>query len=152
NVERSKGFVEELKIQRLQPRSNEEAAEEVEAQFRLSSVELPPEVRNYLRTFLDALPDSAKQDPVVLDGVSPLALSDQFDPQHLAALRDPFRLPTALHRPMPQGLDALFPDIKLAGIVASPTGRIAIINKRTVKEGERVEGSLVETIDSSEVV
>jgi hypothetical protein len=150
NVERSKGFVEELKIQRLQPRSGEEAAEEVEAHFRLSSVELPPDVRNYLRAFLNALPDGAKQDPAVLDGVSPIAIADQFDPQRMALLRDPFRLPAALHTSMPQG--AVFQDFRLVGIVASPTGRMAIINKRSVKEGERVEGSLIETIDPSEVV
>jgi len=150
NVERSKGFVEELKIQRLQPRSGTEAAEEVEAQFRLSSVELPPEVRNYLRAFLDSLPDGAKLGTAMLDGVSPLALSDQFDPQRLTLLRDPFRLPSGLHMSMSKG--AVFQDFKLVGIVASPTGRMAIINKRSVKEGERVEGSLIETIGPSEVV
>ena len=48
--------------------------------------------------------------------------------------------------------EAEFPDFRLAGIVESPTGRTAIINKRMVKEGERMEGILVETIRTPAVV
>jgi len=155
NVEQSKGFVEELKIQRLQPKSGTEAAEEIEAQFRLSSVQLTPDVRQHLRAFINALPDSAKPAPLGPDGVAPLSMPVPVDPQYVASLRDPFRPLAASPKQGPQveaSVAPEFPDLLLAGIVASPTGRTAIINKRSVKEGERVEGILVETIRTSEVV
>ena len=158
NVEQSKGFVEELKLQRLQPKGGEEAAEEIEAQFRLSSVELPPDVRQQLRAFLNALPDGAKPGPLGPDGVSPLSMPAPVDPQHMASLRDPFRPLVAILKQVPQVVasaapaEAGFPDFRLAGIVESPTGRTAIINKRMVKEGERMEGILVETIHTPAVM
>ncbi len=71
NVAQHKGFVEELKMQRLQPKGGEEAVEEIEAQFRLSSVELTPDVRKRMRAFIGALPDGSKTGPGDLDA-SPL--------------------------------------------------------------------------------
>src|SRR5439155_22309773 len=108
--------------------------------------------------FLNALPDGAKPGPLRPDRVSPLSMPAQVDPQHMTSLRDPFRLPGAIHKQVPQvGTSAppaepQFPDFRLAGIVESPTGRTAIINKRMVKEGERLEGILVETIRTPAVV
>ena len=45
-----------------------------------------------------------------------------------------------------------FPNLTLAGIIESTGGRTAIINKRIVKQGEQVEGILVEAIRATEVV
>jgi len=44
------------------------------------------------------------------------------------------------------------PNLMLAGIIESTAGRTAIINKRMVKQGEQVEGILVEAIHTTEVV
>jgi hypothetical protein len=159
NVEQYKGFVEELKIQRLQPKSSEEATEEIEAQFRISSVELAPEVRKHLRAFISALPSGAKNSGATeLDWAPLQPVPEPADPQQVAALRNPFVLPTAFRKRVPPvevfapPPEVKFPNLTLVGIIESTGGRTAIINKRMVKQGEQVEGILVEAIRATEVV
>jgi hypothetical protein len=158
NVEQHKGFVEELRIQRPQARGDEEAAEEIEAQFRLSSVELTPDVRTRMRAFIGALPDGSKPGPMDFDGSPLLPVPEKADPAQVASLRDPFMNPGASRRKVVQVeakaplAEAKFPDLLLTGIIESPTVRAAIINHRAVREGERVEGILVEAIRTHEVM
>jgi hypothetical protein len=158
NVEQHKGFLEELKIQRLQPKGGEEASEEIEAQFRLSSVELTPDVRQHMRAFIAALPDGSKSGLVDLDGSPLLPVPEKADPAQVASLRDPFKRLGAIHKQVvpvetkAPPAEAGFPNLILSGIIESPTMRAAIINHRTVKEGERVEGILVEAIRTHEVM
>src|SRR5262249_38409776 len=109
-------------------------------------------------SIITARPDSVTPAPLESDGLAPLLMPAPVDPQYVASLRDPFRPLAASPKQVPQVEASVapatpeFPDLLLAGIVASPTGRTAIINKRSVKEGERVEGILVEAIRPSEVV
>lgn len=158
NVEQHKGFVEELKIQRLQPTGGEAAVEGIEAQFRLSSVELTPDVRTRMRAFIGALPDGSKSGLGDLDGSPLLPVPEKADPAQMASLRDPFMMPGASRKHVVQveakapPAEERFPKFVLTGIIESPTARMAIINRRTVREGDQMEGVLVEAIRTHEVL
>lgn len=165
NVERNRGILEELKIQRPEARTGEQPLGEIEAQFRLSSMELNPEIRQRIKAFIAALPEGSKPgaDGKAAAGGSlllPLP-AGTAKPIQVTASRDPFMVPSsALTRVAGAGTKGRpgrlarsgMPELTLAGIIESPSGRTAIINNRMVKEGERVEGVLVQAIGKNEVM
>lgn len=162
NAEQNKGILEELKIQRPPPKAGAtEAANEVEAQFHLSTVELTPDVRSRLRAFIAVLPKGSKPEATETEGPLLLPVPERAIPTQVASLRDPFMIPGAVlaraapgrtKGPQEPPPESPFPDLTLAGIVESPRGRMAIVNNQMLREGEIIEGVLVQRIRKNEVV
>ena len=156
NVERNKGILEALKMQRPQLQGGEESLEEIEAQFGLVTVELPPDVRDRIRASNAALPAGC-QPGAAAQGDS---LRLQVPPGARPIVRDPFQIPGATPPPgapvepvtKPPPSDEAFPGLTLTGIIESPRGRVAIINNQMVREGGQIEGVLVQAIHKHEVV
>lgn len=153
NVERHKGILEALKMQRPQPQEGAASLEEIEAQFSLVTVELPLPVRNRLA----ALPAGSKPGAAEPGGALVLPVPAGASLIQVASLRDPFQIPRRHHNsngpppPPPNGKEA-FPALTLTGIIESPRGRVAIINNQMVREGERIDGVVVQAIRKHAVV
>jgi len=159
-VEENKALLEGVQVQRSAPKGDERASGEIEAQFHLITVELAPDVRDRLRAFGAAQPDRPDGRVEAPLGALLLPVPEPGGPSPANALRDPFQLPRLLPSRVgkaggqDKSLEAavVFPDLKLLGIIESPRGRIAIINNQTVKEGDRIEGVLVQAIRKHEVI
>jgi len=168
-VEQNRGILEALKMQRLQPQGGAESPQEIEAQFVLVTVELPPKVHNRLRASVAALPAGSTPESAEAGGPLLPPVPARTGPIQVGAVRDPFQIrgpsPTA-DTPVPDATpkpvepdetkaappEPAFPVLTLVGIIASPRGRVAIINNQMVREGEQIEGVLVQTIHQHAVV
>lgn len=169
-VERNRGILEAVKIQKPQPQGGApEAPEEIEAQFGLVTVELSEDIRKRLRASIAerlkgseagaAEPQGPLLLPVPAASATPVAsLRDPFQsPEAISAMGVPGRTtgaPGGTRAPGPGGLppEEVFPPLVLAGIIESPRGRTAIINNQMVREGERIAGVLVQAIHKHAVM
>jgi hypothetical protein len=168
-LEREGGILEDVSLRppKERGRPGTDKANEVEARFRLATVELTPESKAILRR---ALAMSSGVPPAPIEPDRALALPLPQDSQKpRPSLRDPFAFAMAVEAPgavrvartekasatTPANGSATpkpLPRIDVKGIVSFPGGYLAIVNDQIVKVGNQVDGHRVERIDDSEVV
>ena len=125
----------------------------LDAKFKMASVELSPEIREKLRALLAAKPKDATGDAKeAARATEPTAPSGEQGFK-LAQGRDPFRAPsTQLGGAGEAGALSLFHKVTFSGIVGLPGDKAAIINNEMVPEGGRVGEISVERITDREVL
>ena len=167
-LEREGGTLEDvsLKLSKERGRPGADKANEVEARFRLATIELTPESKAILRR---ALSMNRGAPPAPVQPERALALPLPKDPATPSPLRDPFAFASAVEAPglttvarseKPPGTTPAngtetpkpLPPMHVKGIVSFPGGRLAIVNDQIVKVGDQVDGQRVERITDGEVV
>ena len=152
-VEQDRGILEDVHLAPVRTDSPAgSTADEVEARFKLTSLELSPQAKLVIeRTFAASAGGAAQVAPG-----SPPAL--QVPPPSLPVIRagrDPFAFLTPPAPPRPPagqaGPEAPLPEISLKGIVSFPDGFLAIVNNQIVKVGDTVSGHRVERITENSV-
>ncbi len=156
NTERNLGFIEGFKAEPLDPRSRPKELGDLEAQFNMVTVELNPDIRQRWRSLMASAPAPAKS----TESERPLASPSKVEAGSKSApLRNPFRAAAssiATGKPAAGARDgewSVFRDLKFSGIVSLPDNiKVAIINDRMTREGDRIGQVLVQRITDSEVV
>lgn len=179
-IEFERGVLEDVLVEPPKQDAKMEVAkkEEVQARFKLTTVELTPEAKAIIQRALRASPE-APGAPAKPE--APLALLLPSRPEEPAqALRDPFAfvatapparparvaaLPSTPSPRPPGGQPGTPPPasvkpepvtpprpMEVKGIVMFPGGALAIVNDRIVKVGDQVDGHRVERITETEVV
>ncbi len=158
NTERNLGFIDGLKIEKLDLKGQTKGLRDLLAQFNMVTVELNPEFSKKLRSLVAfaAAPSAAKAKEADRSLGPPSSGAEAtLKP---APLRNPFRAAAPL---VAAGKPAVgadggeaspFSELRFSGIVSLPNKKIAIINNQMVQEGEHVGQVLVERITDSEVV
>lgn len=162
-VEAEKGILEDVTVTAVRDggRAGAPRADEIEARFKMTALELTPDAR---KVFERAMASSGG---AAAGGTSPsLALPLPATPAEVASeARDPFATTVAMRRPGPAGggtpsagatpAGAGEPNraaLELKGIVGFPGGFLAIVNNQIVKTGDMVLGNRVERIAEDAVV
>jgi hypothetical protein len=129
-------------------------ADEVQARFRLTALDLSPAARQILERVAAARGGAAGATALILPvpaGAPP------------PLVRDPFAFPAGTVRvasrpgpaappaPGPAPVTAPAPPIAVSGIVSFPEGYLAIVNDQIVKVGDTVSGHRIERITSTTV-
>jgi hypothetical protein len=152
-VERDKGVLEDVRLEPApapatgQP-EDPATADEVQARFRLTALELSPQAR---RVFDRVVAAGTAAPP----GLPPVPAGDVAaggparDPFALAAPRPAPAMPGP--PPPPPGPASPSAPIELSAIVAFPGGHLAIINNQIVRVGDMVNGARVESITETAV-
>lgn len=162
-LEREGGVLEDVSIRRSKERGRPgvDNANETEARFKLTTMELTPGSKAILRR-------TVAMSPVIPVAVAEperaLALPLPKEPQAPdPTLRDPFAFVASIEPPAPERASTTapangaatkkpLPRIEIKGIVSFPGGYLAIVNDRIVKVGDRVDGHQVERITDTQVV
>ncbi len=154
-VEQDRGILEDVHIDaapatagRPPGSPGSSPAEEVQARFKLTALELSPQAKVVVERALAAGGGASKVTPG-----SPLALPVPPATGKAPAGRDPF---VFLTPPAPPTTAASGPKpppaaLELKGIVSFPTGFLAIVNNQIVKVGDTVSGHRVERITENSV-
>ena len=158
-LEREGGILEDvsLRLPKEGARPGIDKANEIEARFRLTAMELTPESRAILQR-TRVISRAVSRAPAEPEGVLALPLPEELD-KAPPTLRDPFAFAVPVEPPTPAKaaeLKALAPQkpllsMEVRGIVSFPGGRLAIVNDQIVKVGDRVAGHRVEDITDNEV-
>lgn len=171
-VEAEKGILEDVTVTANKDggRPGAPRAEEIEARFKMTALELTPDARKVFERAMAASGGAAA------GATSPsLALPLPAAPAEVVSdARDPFAMTTAMRRPAPPAGGTTSPSggtaspvvtspagasgegspvgLELKGIVAFPGGFLAIVNNQIVKTGDTVQGHRVERIAEDMVV
>lgn len=168
-VETEKGILEDVTVTAIKDggRLGASRADEIEARFKMTALELTPDARKVFERAMAASGGAAA------GATAPsLALPLPAAPAEVGSdARDPFAMTTAMRRPAPPaggrppaGPSATGPSpagpaseprpvgFELKGIVAFPGGYLAIVNNQIVKTGDTVLGHRVERIAEDMVV
>ena len=163
-VEAEKGILEDVTVTAIKDggRPGAPRAEEIEARFKMTALELTPNARKVFERAMAASGGAAA------GATSPsLALPLPAAPAEVVSdARDPFAMTTAMRRPAPPaggtatagpfpagpGSEPRPVGLELKGIVAFPGGYLAIVNNQIVKTGDTVLGHRVERIAEDMVV
>jgi hypothetical protein len=158
-VEQDRGVLEDVHLAPVSTRdlsagsaAEPRAADEVEARFKLTALELSPQAKLVIERTLAA---SAGGTANVAPGSPPALQVPPPSPSVSRAGRDPFAFLTPPAPPRPPvgqaGPEAPLPEISLKGIVSFPDGFLAIVNNQIVKVGDTVSGHRVERITENSV-
>jgi hypothetical protein len=163
-VEAEKGILEDVTVIAVRDggRAGAPRADEIEARFKMTALELTPDARKVFERAMASSGGAAAGAP------SPsLALPLPAAPAEVGSeARDPFAMTAAMRRPGPTGggtpSTGVSPAgtgtepgraaIELKGIVGFPGGFLAIVNNQIVKTGDTVLGNRVERIAEDAVV
>ena len=164
-VEAEKGILEDVTVTAIKDggRPGAPRADEIEARFKMTALELTPNARKVFERAMAASGGAAA------GATSPsLALPLPAAPAEVVSdARDPFAMTTAMRRPAPPAGGTPSPvvtsragasgegspvGLELKGIVAFPGGFLAIVNNQIVKTGDTVLGHRVERIAEDMVV
>ena len=169
-VEAEKGILEDVTVTVIKDggRPGAPRADEIEARFKMTALELTPDARKVFERAMAASGGAAA------GATSPsLALPLPAAPAEVVSdARDPFAMTTAMRRPAPPAGGGPSPvtspapvtssagasgegspvGLELKGIVAFPGGYLAIVNNQIVKTGDTVLGHRVERIADDMVV
>jgi hypothetical protein len=145
-VEHEGGILEEVVFE-MDRKAGDTAAGPVRAQFRLTAMEPSDEAKRILDRAVVAARQAGPQAPVA---ALTLPIEDLIAKPN-AQLRDPFAfVQRAASKP---GAPAFVPGpIVLKGIVKFPGGNVAIVNDRTVKVGDTIDGQRVDEISDGRIV
>jgi hypothetical protein len=163
-VEAEKGILEDVTVTAVRDagRPGGPRADEVEARFKMTALELTPDAR---KVFERAV--AARGGATAGTTAPSLALPLPVAPAEVGSdARDPFATTTAMRRPAPSGAGTPSPvtspagasggggpvGLELKGIVGFPGGHLAIVNNQIVKTGDTVLGHRVERIAEDAVV
>lgn len=157
-IESEKGILEDVRLdlpgQPARPAGGPSPADEVQARFKITALELSPEAKKILERALAASGGQAAAGSLGL----PVPATRVADASPLG--RDPFYFiapppPTVVagRRPTePPAPPRPLAPMELKGIVGFPGGFLAILNDQIVKVGDMVAGSQVERITQDAVV
>lgn len=163
-VEAEKGILEDVTVTAIKDggRPGAPRADEIEARFKMTALELTPDARKVFERAMAASGGAAA------GATSPsLALPLPAAPAEVVSdARDPFAMTTAMRRPVAPAEGRPSPvtspagasgegspvGLELKGIVAFPGGYLAIVNNQIVKTGDTVLGHRVERIAEDMVV
>jgi hypothetical protein len=159
-VEQERGILEDVRLESAPtasgtPASAAVAADEIQARFKMASVDLSAEAKRIMQRALAASDTSTKAAagaslalpvPTRVAQVSPLSGRDPFA----------FLLPPAPPRPAAPATTPAAPaqppaSLEVRGIVSFPDGFLAIVNNQIVKVGDTVSGHRVERIMENSV-
>ncbi len=152
-VEHNRGIMQGLKIEASDLKGRTAARGDLQAQFKMATIELTPDIREKLRSLLASTPGASTGE--AKEAGRSLALPAPRIEQglNLAQSRDPFRaVGMKLAAGAGDSVSPLFPKVTFSGIVSLPDKKAAIINNEMVQEGGRTGEIMVEKITDSEVV
>jgi len=152
-IQHNRGMMQGLKLEQSDLRGRSAGGGNLDAKFKMASIELSPEIREKLRALLAAKPKEATGDAKEVAPTIEAAAPSGDLGFKLAQGRDPFRAPlTQLGGARETAASSLFPKVTFSGIVGLPGGKAAIINNEMVPEGGRIGEITVERITDREVL
>jgi hypothetical protein len=163
-VEAEKGILEDVTVTAVKDagRAGGPRADEIEARFKMTALELTPDARKVFERAVAASGGAAA-------GVTSPSLAlplPATSAEVRSDARDPFATTTVMRRPAPSGGGAPTPGtspagpsgegspvgLEVKGVVGFPGGYLAIVNNQIVKTGDTVLGHRVERIAEDGVV